>query len=115
MPNPLPALVEEGLQYFEQAGDAGDRQYVKAIRAALSAPALTADQYVQMSGEEMIAFHRFIECCEDMDADGHDVPKEMMARLAKIGVVRHAGRGIYETTAFGDALLAQKPASASIA
>lgn len=29
-------LVEEALQYFERAGDAGDRKYVAAIRAALA-------------------------------------------------------------------------------
>lgn len=30
-------LVQEALEYFERAGDAGDRQYVAAIRAALVA------------------------------------------------------------------------------
>lgn len=30
-------LVQEALEYFERAGDAGDRQYVAAIRAALAA------------------------------------------------------------------------------
>lgn len=30
------ALVEEALDYFERAGDAGDRKYVAAIRAALT-------------------------------------------------------------------------------
>jgi hypothetical protein len=28
-------LVDEGLRYFEHAGDAGDKQYVAAIRAEL--------------------------------------------------------------------------------
>ncbi|MGR0016044.1 hypothetical protein [Stenotrophomonas maltophilia] len=30
------ALVQEALEYFERAGDAGDRKYVAAIRAALT-------------------------------------------------------------------------------
>ena len=31
-------LVEEGLRYFELSGDAGDKRYVAAIRAALTHP-----------------------------------------------------------------------------
>jgi len=33
----LPALVAEGLDYFERAGDEGDRKYVAAIREHLAA------------------------------------------------------------------------------
>jgi hypothetical protein len=33
-PHPDP-LVAEGLDYFERAGDEGDKRYVAAIRAAL--------------------------------------------------------------------------------
>jgi len=47
------------------------------------------------------ALHRFIECCEDCDADGHDCGKEAIKRLTEIGVVRDCGFGRHELTAFG--------------
>lgn len=58
---------------------------------------------------ELKALGRFRECCEDSAAGGHDVPKEMMQRLAAVGVVRTLGFGRHETTEFGDWLLAQPP------
>ncbi|HGM6720242.1 TPA: hypothetical protein ACKQC2_001083 [Stenotrophomonas maltophilia] len=38
-------LVQEALEYFERAGDAGDRKYVAAIRGALAARQPVADQH----------------------------------------------------------------------
>jgi len=58
---------------------------------------------------EIKALGRFRDCCEDSAAGGHDVPKEMMQRLAAVGVVRTLGFGRHETTEFGDWLLAQPP------
>lgn len=58
---------------------------------------------------ELKALGRFRDCCEDSAAGGHDVPKEMMQRLAAVGVVRTLGFGRHETTEFGDWLLAQPP------
>jgi hypothetical protein len=55
-----------------------------------------------MTPEESKAFDRFCECCEDFDAQGHDVPAPMMQRLQLIGLVTHIGWGRYETTDFGD-------------
>ena len=46
--------------------------------------------------EEIKAAHRFMETCED--GEGYDVPKQMMRRLAEIGLVRHVGGGYYEAT-----------------
>lgn len=65
-----------------------------------------------LTSPELAALRRFAECCEDMDADGHDVPQEMMRRLTEIGAVRRvAGPGrIHETTVFGEAILAASPA-----
>jgi len=54
-----------------------------------------------ITAEEMAAFHRFCECCEDFDSGGYDVPKEMMKRLSRIGLVRSLGFGRYEATEFG--------------
>ena len=58
---------------------------------------------------ELNSLGRFRDCCEDSDAGGHDVPKEMMQRLAAVGAVRTLGFGRHETTEFGDWLLAQPP------
>lgn len=58
--------------------------------------------------EEMEAFARFCECCEYDDS--YDVPKDMMNRLAEIGLVRSLSRGAYQTTEFGISVAAQQPA-----
>jgi hypothetical protein len=55
-----------------------------------------------ISADEMEAFDRFRETCED-DQD-YDVSVVMMKRLAEIGLVRRVTRNIYETTAFGMAV-----------
>lgn len=55
-----------------------------------------------INDREMAMFNRFCEICEDFEAGGYDVPKEMMNRLACIGLVRSCGFGRYETTEFGD-------------
>jgi hypothetical protein len=67
----------------------------------LPSPALPA-----ISAAELAAFHRFCDCCEDFDSGGYDVPKDMMSRLARIGVVRSCGFGRHETTEYGDAVRA---------
>lgn len=62
-----------------------------------------ADQSpVKITDDELAAFHRFCDCCEDFDAGGHDVPKDMMRQLTLIGLVRAAGPNRHETTNFGD-------------
>lgn len=55
-----------------------------------------------ITDDELAAFNRFCECAEDFDSGGHDVPKNMMKRLAAIGLVRSCGFGRHETTLFGD-------------
>jgi hypothetical protein len=52
--------------------------------------------------EELASFNRFCDICEDFDADGYDVPKDMMKRLAMIGLVRSCGFSRYETTSLGN-------------
>ena len=64
---------------------------------------------MKITAIELKALGRFRDCCEDSAAGGHDVPKEMMQRLAAVGVVRTLGFGRHETTEFGDWLLAQPP------
>ena len=55
-------------------------------------------KFVSFSVEEKKAALRFVECCEDPDSGGHDVPKFMMRRLAVLGLVSHKGGGWYEGT-----------------
>lgn len=77
-----------------------------AIFGAASHPsnAATVPQVVQapttlLNAEELAALNRCIDCFND--GEGYDVDKKMMSRLAEIGVLRHVGRGVYETTEFG--------------
>lgn len=53
--------------------------------------------------DEMAALRRFDECVRD--GQGYDVAKDMMKRLAEIGVVRRVTAGIYEHTNFGLSVL----------
>lgn len=62
-----------------------------------------------LSADDMKALIRFAECAEDWDTDEHDVSKEAMKRLERLGAVRSLGFGRHETTAFGDAMLAAAP------
>ncbi len=62
------------------------------------------DPKAMITPKERAAFDRFCECCEDDDADGHDVPKEVMKRLSCIGLVRPIGFGRHEITEFGQAV-----------
>lgn len=63
------------------------------------APASDTRAAVLLNAEEMAALRRFNETCED--GEGYDVRKEMMKRLATIGVVRRTSGSIYEITEFG--------------
>jgi hypothetical protein len=76
-------------------------EYVAANKPAL----------LLLNDEEMAALLRFKEVCEDFDAGGYDVPKEMMKRLAAIGVIESKGFGRYQFTDFGDFVVARRPAS----
>lgn len=77
-------------------------------RARTAAPQVGAERPTQaapfeafLRDDDARALHRFMECCEDSDSGGHDVSKNAMRRLAKIGVVRSCGFGRHEITAFG--------------
>ena len=55
-----------------------------------------------LNAEEMAALYRFQETCQDFDSGGYDVDKDMMKRLAAIGVIESKGFGRYQFTDFGD-------------
>lgn len=71
-----------------------------------AAPAVPTDL---LNAEELAALHRFNECA--LDGEGYDVPKEMMQRLAEIGVVRRKSGAFYEHTEFGLRVLEGRAAS----
>lgn len=52
----LPELVSEGLEYFWRAGDAGDKEYVRAIREHIAA--LTRQQAASAEPVAWIRAHR---------------------------------------------------------
>ena len=100
--------------------------YIKSRLAADFACALADGLHAMLAAAELVAvqptvpdglltaadmkhLRRFAECAEDWDTDGHDVPKEAMKRLERLGAVRSLGFGRHETTAFGDAMLAAAP------
>lgn len=58
-------------------------------------------------GDEMAALRRFHECA--LDGSSYDVSKEMMKRLAEIGLLRRTTGSIYEHTTFGLAVLKGGP------
>lgn len=55
---------------------------------------------------DMHWLRRFKECCEDPDADGHDLPKSAVRDLQLVGALRNVGFGRSEITKFGEYLLA---------
>jgi hypothetical protein len=54
----------------------------------------------KIPADELRAFHRFCECCED--GEGYDVDATMMRALWKKGLLRHLGFGRYETSTYGN-------------
>lgn len=85
------------------------RAQFKAWCAALARRSLPVDGDL-LNAEELAALRRFDECAQD--GEGYDVPKEMMQRLAEIGVVRRRSGAYYEHTEFGLALLEGRAALA---
>ena len=73
------------------------------VRVALAAQQAAAPgAQALLNAEEMAALHRFQETCQDFDSGGYDVDKNMMKRLAAIGVIESKGFGRYQFTDFGD-------------
>ena len=60
---------------------------------------LAQEPVAWLTNDERKALERFTETCDD--GEGYDVPKQMMQRLAQIGVVHHTSGGVYSTTEFG--------------
>jgi hypothetical protein len=70
-----------------------------AVAAGERDSALRAEPASLLNADELAALRRFDECAQD--GEGYDVPKEMMQRLAEIGVVRRQFGAYYIPTDFG--------------
>jgi hypothetical protein len=62
-----------------------------------------------LNADELAALRRFDECAQD--GEGYDVPKEMMQRLAEIGVLQRRSGAYYQATEFGQSVLGNAPAA----
>lgn len=57
-----------------------------------------------VTDSDIAALHRFAECCDDPESGGHDLEKEQVQRLEKVGALQRSGRISYITD-FGDYLI----------
>ncbi|MEY6763556.1 hypothetical protein AB9B48_18080 [Kluyvera ascorbata] len=57
-----------------------------------------------VTDDDIVALHRFAECCDDPESGGHDLEKEQVRRLEAIGALQRSGRISY-ITGFGDVLI----------
>lgn len=64
-----------------------------------------SDLIKKFTQADMAALQRFVECCEDPDAGGHDVEKNIITRLSQYGALRQVRPGYHEVTEFGEFIL----------
>ncbi|MGC6230558.1 hypothetical protein VU677_07315 [Hafnia paralvei] len=78
-----------------------------------SAQPVMAEQWRSfVTDADIAALHRFVECCDDPESGGHDLEKEQVQRLEKVGALQRSGRISYITD-FGDYLIsATEPVNA---
>lgn len=57
-----------------------------------------------VTNDDITALNRFAECCDDPGSGGHDLDKDQVSRLEKIGVLQRSGRISYITD-FGDFII----------
>jgi hypothetical protein len=92
-------------------------RFVDVLRVEIARELYVAPTAEQAEGVPQIKprllsqLRRFNECCEDSEADGHDVDKEDMCSLAELGAVRPAPGGRHYMTDFGHYLIAAPAAS----
>lgn len=67
-------------------------------------PAIPRELRSFVTDADFAALHRFAECCDDPESGGHDLEKEQVQRLEKIGALQRSGRISYITD-FGDYLI----------
>lgn len=91
--------LESAATFIAAANPATVQQLIALARRSLTSGALAE----LLNAEELAALRRFNETCED--GEGYDVPKEMMKRLAEIGVIYRRSGAYYQFTEFGMLIL----------
>ena len=84
----------------------------KMYQAAPAQPVIPRELRSFVTDADIAALHRFAECCDDPESGGHDLEKEQVQRLEKIGALQRSGRISYITD-FGDYLISAAPAQES--
>ncbi|MEB7891839.1 DUF551 domain-containing protein [Hafnia alvei] len=72
--------------------------------AAPAQPVIPRELFSFVTDADIAALHRFAECCDDPESGGHDLEKEQVQRLEKVGTLQRSGRISYITD-FGDYLI----------
>lgn len=72
--------------------------------ASTAQPVIPRELRSFVTDADIAALHRFAECCDDPESGGHDLEKEQVQRLEKIGALQRSGRISYITD-FGDYLI----------
>lgn len=101
------ALFDADLSFAAHLGEPGAVAEMARRRAQQAAAPGALDL---LNAEELAALHRFQETCED--SEGYDVGKDMMKRLAAIGVIESKGFNRYQFTEFGDYVVENRAPSA---
>lgn len=76
----------------------------KAAIQSSAQPVIPRELRSFVTDADIEALHRFAECCDDPESGGHDLEKEQVQRLEKIGALQRSGRISYITD-FGDYLI----------
>jgi hypothetical protein len=91
---------------------ADPRRKIMLYTAPAAQPVIPRELSSFVTDADIAALHRFVECCDDPESGGHDLEKEQVQRLEKIGALQRSGRISYITD-FGDYLISVAPAQES--
>lgn len=91
---------------LKQVIDDVDAVCKKLLRdeSAPAQPVIQRELHSFVTDADIAALHRFAECCDDPESGGHDLEKEQVQRLEKVGALQRSGRISYITD-FGDYLI----------
>ena len=87
-----------------EPSNAAWRAWISRAAIAPAQPVIPRELCSFVTDADIAALHRFAECCDDPESGGHDLEKEQVQRLEKIGALQRSGRISYITD-FGDYLI----------
>ena len=80
-------------------------EHLEEIANTLESRTVTIEPFRSfVTDADLVALHRFAECCDDPESGGHDLEKEQVLRLEAIGALRRSGC-VHWITGFGDVLI----------